>query len=88
MEGTNKRIGSNVESMAKVSPEIYFDTTLTDKEKTALYLLKLKIFAVEDLPLYKNLIRKGYINEIPQQCRVLGKHVFLYHGISKSIYMN
>jgi hypothetical protein len=84
----DKIIGSNAESMIKLSPDIYYDPTLTDKEKTALFLLKLKIFAVEDLPLYKSLIRKGFIGEIPQHCRILGKHVFLYHGISKSIYLN
>jgi hypothetical protein len=87
MDKTNK-LGSNAEGMIKLTPDLYYDTRLSDKEKTVLFLLKLKIFAVEDLPVYKSLIRKGFIDKLPEKCKVLGKHVFLYHGISKSIYMN
>lgn len=83
-----KNVGQNSDSMLKLTPELYHDQSLNDKEKTVLFLLKLKIFAVEDIDIYKNLVRKGLVDKIPDHCNVLGKHVFLYHGISKSIYMN
>lgn len=87
MDGA-KKIGLCSDSMLKMAPALYHDNRLSEKEKTVLFFLKLKIFAVEDLDVYKNLIRKGFAHQIPEHCRVLGKHVFLYHGISKSIYMN
>lgn len=78
----------NSDSMEKLTPEIYYDNTLDNKEKAMLFLLKLKIFCGEEVEIYHSLIKRGYIDEIPEGCRVLGKHVFLYHGTPKSIYLN
>lgn len=87
MEEANK-IGQRSDSMLKMIPQLYHDTSLSEKEKTVLFFLKLRIFAVEDIDVYKKLLKNGFVDQIPENCRVLGKHVFLYHGISKSIYLN
>lgn len=75
-------------TMANLSPEIYYNSELNETEKSLLHLLKLRIFAPEHLKTYRSLIRRGYINAIPKHCRVLGKHVFMYHDTPRSIYMN